>query len=85
MNNIFLTFTAFLSLFISGEMVSAQSLVNNPATKISVNDSGRFVDFFSTKTLRVDFVMAGNHSTEKVFSRQGQTGTILGRAAQESH
>jgi hypothetical protein len=49
--------------------VSLFSQTNNTLAASLGNgiDSVRFSEFFINKTLRVDFVMAGNHSSEKVF------------------
>ena len=58
------------SLFAHSERLFAQAQ-NNPQAVIAAKaDSVRFSDYFVTKTLRVDFVMAGNNLTEKIFLDQ---------------
>ena len=55
------------SLFTYYGKVNAQALSTSSSTFSENTDSVRFSDYFIAKTLRIDFVMAGNHSTEKVF------------------
>jgi hypothetical protein len=68
MKNLLLRIPVILLLFSTVIESNSQTTVT---TSVSVAfakpDSIRYSDFFTTEALRIDFVMAGNHSSEKVY------------------
>ncbi len=44
-----------------------------------------FDEYFTDKTLRFDFMLAGNSSETKVFPASLQGGTVLGRITHQTH
>ena len=76
MKTILVNLLVLFFLFFCTEKGQSQSRNITPPAITENTDSVRFSDYFAAKALRVDFFMAGNHSTEKVF---------LDRIKQEPH
>jgi len=67
MKNFLISLLLLCLLFSFTDEIYSQTNAKRPAALIGNTDSLKFSDYFIAKTLRVDFVMAGNHSTEHVY------------------